>query len=237
MSEVQYLNATTEAVYTINNEYYPEVYRRQGGCFTGKCFYQVLISKDESIARVVKKNVETGEVIYSDPVPLNHGNDMTYNPKTNKVVVCHASNQTISVFDADTLKHEETRVLPRGGSSISYSPERDLYILGSRLFKCVSADYEDMRIEFNDDPSTSSLTTQGIATDENYVYSLLCKGIGKAMYECYVAVYDWEGNFVKFITFSVENNYEPEHISVVDGEIYVGCCSPQPVATLYKLKF
>lgn len=34
---------------------------------------------------------------------------------------------------------------------------------------------------------------------------------------------------------STPDAHEPAHISVLDGVIYVGGCSPQPIATLYKL--
>ena len=68
-----------------------------------------------------------------------------------------------------------------------------------------------------------------------HVYSLLCKGLGHAKYDCFVAVYDWQGNYEGLISFKVEDGYEPENISIVDGEMYVMCCSPQPVTTFYKI--
>lgn len=236
MKEVKCIRAIATEAYSVTNKYYPEVYRRQGGCFNGKNLYQVFISKDESSARVVRKNVVTGEEIYSEPLPLHHGNDMTYNPNTNQVLVCHVSDMLVSIFDADTLEHIETRQMERGGSSITYSPERDEYLLGSNLFKCVKAsDFSDAGDLFTAHPDTDGLTTQGIASDKDHVYSLLCKGLGHAKYDCYVAVYDWAGNYESLITFKVEDGYEPENISIVDGEMYVLCCSPQPVATFYKI--
>lgn len=235
-NEVKLIHATATAAYSVTNKYYPEVYRRQGGCFNGENLYQVFISKDESIARVVRKNVKTGDEVYSEPLPLHHGNDMTYNPNTNQVLVCHVSDMLVSIFDADTLEHIETRKMERGGSSITYSHERDEYLLGSGLFKCVRAsDFTDAGELFSAHPDTLGLTTQGIASDKDHVYSLLCKGLGHSKYDCYVAVYDWQGNYESLITFKVEDGYEPENISIVDGEMYVLCCSPQPVATFYKV--
>ena len=235
-NEVKIVRAEATAAYTITNKYYPEIYRRQGGCFNGENLYQVYISKDESIARVVRKNAKTGDECYSEPMPLHHGNDMTYNPNTNQVLVCHVSDMMVSVFDADTLEHIETRKMERGGSSITYLPETDEYMLGSQLFKCVRAsDFTDTGDRFEAHPDTSGLTTQGIASDKDHIYSLLCKGLGHAKYDCFVAVYDREGNYESLISFRVEDGYEPENISIVDGKMYVMCCSPQPVTTFYKV--
>ena len=237
-NEVKLISARAIPAYTITNKYYPEIYRRQGGCFNGKNLYQVYISKDESIARVVRKNALTGDECYSEPIALHHGNDMTYNPNTNQVLVCHVSEMLVSVFDADTLEHIETRKMERGGSSITYLPKSDEYLLGSQLFKCVRAsDFSDAGDLFTAHPDTKHLVTQGIASDNDHVYSLLCKGLGHAKYDTFVAVYDRQGNYESLISFRVEDGYEPENISIVDGEMYVMCCSPQPVTTFYKVVF
>ena len=153
-----------------------------------------------------------------------------------QVLVCHVSDMIVSVFDADTLEHIETRRMERGGSSITYLPETDEYLLGSQLFKCVKAkDFSDAGDRFEAHPDTRGLTTQGIASDKDHVYSLLCKGLGHAKYNSFVAVYDHKGNYESLISFKVEDGYEPENISIVDGEMYVMCCSPQPVTTFYKV--
>ena len=66
-------------------------------------------------------------------------------------------------------------------------------------------------------PLTAGYTTQGCATDENFVYFVLYK-------QNVITVYDWTGKFVSLISFDV-GNIEPENISVVNDDIYITCAN------------
>ena len=231
------------AAHTIKNEHYKGTsatvpYRRQGGCFNGTSIYQALLSSKaggEKYSRVMKKDIATGEMKYSEIMyGIGHVNDMTYNPRTNEVFVCSGSK--MYAFDADTL--EQTRVVNAAASctGFSYNYERDCYVfLSGYRFTKVSGDMsQNLGKIFT---STYRGVTQGIGSDDTFIYFLLCESLGyDSKYYTYIAVYDWYGNFVRYMTVKIPENFEPENISAVDGQIYIGATSDQPVFTQYKVK-
>ena len=206
-------------------------YRRQGGCFTGDCIYQALITKNEETARIMKKDLRTGKTTFSECVPMGHANDMTYNPNTNCVYV--VTGKTLHVFDADTLEYKGTKTLSNSASGISYNAFNDTYvgfsggtitIFGSN-FKKISSFTMSVK-------GDSTQASQGICSDENYIYSLY---YGKSNMDAYVYVYDYDGNYIT--TINIDFVDEPENVSVINGEIYVGTCTQQPVFTVYKINY
>ena len=232
---------TSSAAHTLTNDkyYHPgetyetHIYRRQGGTFNGKMVYQALISASEELAVIAGMNIETGETIYSEPIPMGHANDVTYNPITNKVYVCNSG--SVHVFDADTLEYFGTIDSVVSGSGIHFSPERNLFLFkGGQGFSTASADLSEY-IESLFTSKITGYTSQGIFADDTFIYFLLCKGISGSKYTTHVAIYDWYGNFIRFITVKIESNHEPENISVVDGQIYIGACTSQPVFTQFRV--
>ena len=230
------------AFQTLDNQLYgvndadPRIYRRQGGCYTGENYYQVFISKNEEIAVIGKKNIATGELIYSEPRVMLHANDATYNPYTNRLIV--GNTKTIWIYDGDTLDFIESIELAHTTSRISYCAERHTYILGSYYFYDDSFTYTNKY--FKGSLSTLSggisLTSQGTTCDDTFIYSLVFNGSSGA-YNAYIGVYDWYGNLVAFVTVLIPGSFEPENISVVNGKLYISACSTQPVATLYEVEF
>ena len=62
---------------------------------------------------------------------------------------------------------------------------------------------------------TKGYVTQGVTSDEQYIYFVLYKSN-------VITVYDWEGNFVTLIELNV-GDIEPENIAIVRHEIYISC--------------
>ena len=234
----------TVASYTLNNQQYgaidanPRIYRRQGGCFTGEVYYQVLITKNEDLAVVARKNVKTGELIYSEPRLMEHANDATYDPYNNRLIV--GNTKTIWIYDGDTLEFIESKTLSHATSRISYSAERHTYIMGSYYFYDDSFTYTNKYVKSKLSTIYGDLTlsSQGTACDDVFIYSLLIESTDvSGKYNAHLGVLDWYGNTLAFITVNIEENFEPENVSVVDGKLYIAACSTQPVATLYEIKF
>ena len=232
------------AVYTLDNQKYgatdaePRIYRRQGGCFTGEVYYQVLITKNEELAVVARKNVKTGELIYSEPRLMDHANDATYDPYNNRLIV--GNTKTVWIYDGDTLEFIESKTFTRTTSRISYSPERHTYILGSYYFYDDSFTYTKkyVKSQLSTLYGDLELSSQGTACDDVFIYSLLIESTDvSGKYNAYLGVLDWYGNTLAFITVNIEENFEPENVSVVDGKLYIAACSTQPVATLYEVCF
>ena len=235
------LEADIEVALTLKNDKYidgvggaDDHYRRQGGCYNGKAYYQALITQDEKLCIIAKKDVKTGEVTYSEPRNLGHANDMTYNSKTNQILV--GFGEKVALYDADTLEYQTVKSLSGVGTTgrMGYNETRNQYVFSS--FKIYSGTLSNTNKTFPD-TKASGHTSQGLAVDDHFIYSLLMKGVGNSKYKCYVAVYDWSGNLLTYMQVKIPNNDEPENISVVDGEIYIAACTPHPTATLYKVTF
>lgn len=237
-------SAEAVAYATLDNSKYgasdadPRIYRRQGGCFNGENYYQVFISKNEEIAVIAKKNLKTGEIVYSEPRVMEHANDATYDPYNNRIFV--GSGKTVWIYDADTLEYIEEKTFTHTTSKFSYSPERHLYVLGSYYFYDDSLTYTKNYFKgalSSIGVDSSKLSAQGSCCDDTFIYSLVIESLGNSKYNAYFSVYDWYGNIVAFVSVEIPNKFEPENISIVDGTLYIAACSTQPVATLYEVRF
>ena len=207
------------------------VNRKQGGCYNGSRFYQAFVSKDESQTSIGMIDLKTGKVIYSEPRNLGHANDITYNETTNCIYVISGS--TLYTFDADTLEYKGTMRLSTSASAISYNAHDDTYVAYSSKALLFFDSEGDLMSSVS--VSESGVTSQGVCSDENYVYMLFCTSLGSSKYSCQVYVYDYSGNCQSKITVSIPGNHEPENISVVDGALYIGNCTGESYVLLYKV--
>ena len=236
-------SATVEEFTTAKNVYYKASsttipYRRQGGCFSGTRYYQSLITKNEEYGRIMMKDVVTGETKFSDPMAgLGHMNDMDYNPDTNEVLV--ANGKKIFIFDGDTLEYKRTEVAGvSASSSLAYDPIGHRYIVGYYQFKDQLTDSTSKQFGHSSEVNLNNYNAyQGSASDGCYVVSLLAhsKGGKDGGYNCHVVVYDMGGNYLGLIDVYIKGGLEPENVSLIDGVLYIGTCTTQPVATLYKV--
>ena len=225
---------TNSKYYHPGESYETHIYRRQGGTFNGKTVYQAHISANEELCVIVGKNIETGKTVYSQPMYMGHANDVTYNEITNRIYVPNGA--SIYVFDADTLEYIETVQSAVSGSGIHFSPERNVFLFkGGQGFSTASADLSTY-IESVFSSKITGYTSQGIYADDTFIYFLLCDGIGGSKYTTHIAIYDWHGSFIRFMTVEIEGNHEPENISVIDGQIYIGACTPVPTFTQFKVE-
>ena len=201
----------------------------QGGCTDGKFYYQAFIDRKsneaDNTARIVKIDLSTGKkVMVSEPFSAGHTNDITYNPKTNKLYVANnvPYNSRLTVLDAETLAFVEFVDIPCPIYSITYSPERDIYFIGcsnSNNLCGLNADFGllDQNMHLSD-RSTWTHTTQGIGSDDTFVYCVLWQKNNNI-----IAVFDWYGNYVGTIKVRLTTSViEPESIDVDDqGRILV----------------
>ncbi len=213
----------------------------QGGYTDGTYHYQLFIKKDtasdeeNNIVRLVKYDLESGQQVQvSDPLPLNHANDLTYNAKRGVFVAVHnnPNRKWVSLIDPETLTVIETVKMDVKIYSISYNEARDQYVVGlsgGQTFRFLDADFKPVDdVIYEPTELTKGYTTQGATSDENFIYFVLYN-------QNVITVYDWDGNFVTLIKLTVEG--EPENLSVVGGDIYVatghgGLCSVYRVEKL-----
>lgn len=220
----------------------------QGGCSDGeRYYYQALMHYDhasgqeDNYTRIAKLDLTTGEVVqWSGDLRLNHANDITYNPKTNLLIVSNNSPhpKRLTLIDADTLEIVRCVELPFGAYSIEYNAKRDAYVAGisgTWDFTVLNADFEPMdgRV-FKGTPLTARYTKQGVGADDYLIYFILWDGkhSKEPDFQNVISVYDWEGNFKGLIEFDVGVK-EPENLSIVNGDIIAVCGASVPI--VYKI--
>ncbi len=227
----------------------------QGGCTDGEYIYQGFILRDrvnnekDNISKIVKIKPDfdphsQNVVLTSGELALNHTNDLTYNARTNEIMVVHNNpNRTrLSVLDADTLEFKRHVTIAPSIYSMTYSYERDVYAVGvsggqnmvlmnSDLTKVIS------NVIRPASGATATMTTQGICSDDTFIFHTLWNSGGKvADYnKNVITVYDWYGNHVGTIYTKI--GIESENILVYRGSLYVCAYSGGGLASyLYKIK-
>lgn len=225
----------------------------QGGCTDGTYVYQAFIYKDtasdevNNICKIVKvmPDFDPGTskvVLTSENLDLNHANDITYNPKTHELVVCHNNpyRTKLTVIDPDTLTVKRTEKIEQNIYAITYSPERDRYMVGcsgGQSMRSCNADFADLSKIITPPKTTRGMTTQGICSDETFIYHTLWNGSGSvAGYnKNVITVYDWYGNFIGTIGTSI--GIESENIFVHKGVLYVSAYSSGAKASyIYRIE-
>lgn len=211
----------------------------QGGWFDGRYWYQLFIGKDtehnerDNTVRLVRYDIQTGKTVrISDPLPLNHANDLTYNSRRGLLVAVHnnPNRKLVSFIDPETLTVTETVTLPCRIYSLAYSPERDMYvagIAGGQSFCLLDAAFRQVGGSFSPTPDTAGYITQGCACDARYIYFVLYR-------QNVITVYDWEGRHIRTLPITVSG--EPENLSQVGGSLYVASAAGGAQLTRIELR-
>ena len=208
----------------------------QGGCSDGeKYYYQVFMRREDVFnqehneVRIAKIDMETLEIVkLSRNLWLHHANDITYNPKTNKLIVCNNKphRNWLTVLDPETLEMERTIELSVEIFGITYNEKRDIYAAGisfGKSFCMLDASFRviDDKI-YAPSPLTERYTNQGIGSDDDFIYFAFWDA--KTLrddpenFQSTVAAYRWNGEFAGFIDFDIGPR-EPENISSHKGKL------------------
>ncbi len=194
----------------------------QGMCTDGKYAYLVFENKSSKpqTHKIAKVDLATYEVVkVSEALPLDHGNDLTYNPNTGEILVAHnnPSPTLVSRINPETLTIIETFDIGQKIYGITYCPWNDTYCLGisgGYQFSIVNEHY----VEVNRWSGKSGYTKQGLDGDEKYMY------FSKYDTNC-VEVYEWDGDFVTRMSIA-EQSMELEAIFHIGGTIYLNFIKP-----------
>ena len=216
----------------------------QGACSDGTYGYFALCDTSAMIdgkfmeaAKIMKIDMTTWETVaVSEPLRTCHSNGMTYNSKTNKLLVVHNKPefQNISIVNPDTLVVEKVVTIDRAIQSIGYSAARDQYIVrmsGNWNFAILDADFNE--VKYVETGVYTPLGSQCMTCDDEYIY-MLDSGVTKMPgYECFT-VYDWEGNYLG--VYRIPSVQESEAIIIHNGEYYLTFFNGNG-GRLYKLEF
>lgn len=207
----------------------------QGGCIVGNYQYQCIIKTDKesnqmnNLTYVVKYDLTTKQtVLCSELLQLNHANDITYNEKTGELVIVHNAprGKMLTFMNPETLQVTRTGTLPVSVYAITYNKARDQYMLGisgGQNLRPVTADLQYATEKITQaTPTTKNYTTQGICSDDTFIYCALYDSIyvQSSRMQNVITVYDWYGNYVGLINIGV-GNLEPENVSITNGNITV----------------
>lgn len=190
----------------------------QGGCFDGTYVYIAFNDNGngENSKSVIKKYdpVTWEEVQSSGEIHIYHANDMTYNQKTNRIVVSCGSPDAkkICVLDSQTLEVLSVKDIVRSVYAIEYYPEGNCYFagfsngtVGKLSLKFSRTDY----IEAYD----SGFTKQGMTRHGDYLYFLQYKK------NCIQVYSISENRYLGQYNLPVTSG-EPENIFVIDNTVY-----------------
>lgn len=219
------LIATLEAIDTVPFPTLEEAGKTpQGGYFDGRYYYQAFINivntGDEADNEdvVVKYDTVTKKIVaQSEILKMSHANDITYNPKTNRFIVTHCMGTTsskITVLTPDLKPDGDPIDVGFAIAAISYNAARDQYVaLTGQTFIILDKDFKRVNV-YDPTTRTAGYTTQGISSDDQYIYFLFYQ-------QNVIAVYDWDGNFISIIELETLG-CEGENISIIGNDIYVG---------------
>lgn len=210
--------------------YYPndgDFGKAQGSCTDGTYIYLIIentnvsepggYSENSHYSKIVKIDSATMEtVMISEPLLIDHGNDVAYNSKTGMLVVSHntPNYKSLSFVNPETLelvKTIEDNELAMYG--IDYNAKLDKYVVG------ISGGYNfaildsDLHLEQIFTGKNTFATKQGITCDDSYIYFLQYK-------DNLIVIYDWDGNFVRKISVRGVPS-EPEGIFIINGTFYI----------------
>ncbi len=198
----------------------------EGACTDGEYAYVILLNpeaaysdtpgKYRSECMIIKIDMEKWEIAaQSESLPLDHGNDITYNSKTGMLMVANVFDnpRRITMVDPETLTVTDTVDIDHKIDGLAYNESRDCYvagITGTNDLAVMDADFKTLEILHGVD---TGFTRQGIDSDEDYIYYLHSGN------NCIVC-YNWDGEYAG--AYFIPDRYmETEGLFHVGDDFYV----------------
>lgn len=234
--------ATAVKLFTFTPED-PHYFIMQGGYFDGKNFYVAMIKKDSSGYELAKIHVldKDGNIVrVSEPLELDHANNITYNPKKKMLLVSHCQSvdghyYRYSFVDPETLKITETADLPKPFFSMAYSKGKDMYASGEWAGQTLDIWDGELNLLKAVSVEQPGSLSQGVFCDNNYIYFVRSSQNG---YQAEIRIYDYECNLIWAVPLDVPDGVEPENINIFNGKTYVmGNDWTNGCGVAYVLKF
>lgn len=181
---------------------------QQGSTTDGEYAYILLENGDIGRCSIWKIDMKDWSVVKTQyGLELDHGNDMTYHPGLNQLLVVHNKPHytRVSFVNPDTLEILDRKTMPYQIYSMAYEPSRNQYVIGiSGSYDFAILDGEFKKVVRLKGVNTG-LVKQGVACDENYIY--FPQNTDDAR-ENVLMVYDWEGNFITRIPVDTRKEIE-----------------------------
>ena len=222
----------------------------QGGCIMGDylitCMHSPASNDIPEKVCLVKSDLKTGKIIKKiDNLPLGHGNDATYNPDDNVLVIADCGgngHNKLHIIDPETLTLKETITVQGNGTTIcaidydtvnkryvAVGAQNDYVHIYNRQFQLVK-EFEGYGMT-KGDPYKGDFVEQGIKTDGKYLYILEWHGGSRiadehitieAQVRANILVTDLNtGEHVATVETGIKR--ELEYMVYHNGKIYIGC--------------
>ena len=217
----------------------------QGGYVNDQYGWFVLINAQNAAVYadtecyVLKYDIHTmEEIARSKVLKLCHANDIAYIPETNELFVSPCVGPRVFVLDADTLAQKEIKKVPKVHYGIAYDAINKRYVIAFDQAGMLVLDSNAKKILAYSFPIDTTLVTQGIYCDDQYIYHVLWSTNSNVQEpDNVIIVFDWECNEVTRIPIG-QKGMEPENISLVDDVFYISFNQAQVPGeeVLYKFR-
>ena len=217
--------ASAEKLFTFRSSD-PEYYTVQGGYYNGEFFYVAVIRRDaggHEKVRILELYAD-GEVLReSDPLPLDHANNISYVPKWDALLITHCQapeghNARCSLVDPITFDILETDDLEYPFFAMAYCPSNDRFASGEWAGQTLDVWDGEMNPLLRRDVEYPGSLSQGVFANAEGIWFVRSSQNG---YSAEIRVYDWDLNLLHEIPLKLSGSIEPESINIVNGEIYV----------------
>ncbi len=195
----------------------------QGVATDGKYAYFIMKKNDSGVEtdRVIKVDMATWSVVLeSAEMPLDHANDMTYDPVKKQLVVVNMLDNLVSIIDPETLTLTEQKALPYGTWGVGYIDGAGQYAFlayGSPS-GLVIADGDFNPIRSSALADTTGYVGQGMDANAEYAYVPLSPQSGTK--DNIIQIFEIKtGKFIGKIT--VNTTMESESMFHVGDEFYM----------------
>jgi hypothetical protein len=102
----------------------------------------------------------------------------------------------------------------------------------------ISADFQKLtKNPYKATPTSERCTTQGICSDDTFIYHVLWDGKRKSKptFQNVISVYDWYGNFCGLINIAI-GIIEPENISITQDGTLIVVASTKKGGGVYEIR-
>ncbi len=207
----------------------------QGSCTDGKFGYYVMYNRTKEKCRIVKMKLANNKVkAVSGVLKIDHGNDLTYNSATNRIIAVHCTQHMLrlSIIKPGKLTVESTVDVQiptkiEGAtkkqtaaitkiSGIAYMEATNQYvaITGTHNFLILDENFNPLL--FIKTQTKIAQLYQGITCDENYIY--LAQATYNNSQSNQVLIYDYNGVLLRVL--KIPSCYEIESLYFVGTKLY-----------------
>lgn len=196
----------------------------QGACVDKEGKYLYVSMQTNDVSSMAKYDLKTGErLALIEGTATDHSNDMTFNAKTNSIIVVHnAPNYyRISLFKGESMEKARTADLKCKMNGLAYCEERDQYAAGiSGTWNFWVLDSNFQKVGGMESGINTGKTRQGLDCDEDYVYFIQSSATGNS--GNIIMIYSWQGEFLARVELT-HNTQEGETLMHVGNQLYLHC--------------